>query len=76
MTENIIAFPGRTTIDLPATKVLDAAKDTEFDALFVVGITQEGRFYLAATTSDMATLSLLHRRMGGAIDTYLEEIMG
>ncbi len=75
MSENIIKFPGQTIIDLPAGQILDAAKEQPFDSLFLVGMTEDGDFYLAGTTSDMGTVSLIHRRMGAAIDEFLKEIM-
>lgn len=75
MTDNIIKFPGQTTVDLPADRILEAAKETSFDSLFIVGMTETGEFYLAATTADMGTMALLHRRMGTALDNYLEDII-
>lgn len=75
MSDNIIKFPGQTTNDLPPIYILDAAKEQPFDSLFIVGMTESGDFYLAGTTSDMGAVSLIHRRMGVAIDDFLKEIM-
>lgn len=48
MDDNVVTFPGQTTLDIPADKVLEAAVG-QLDACMVVGIAKDGSLYLASS---------------------------
>ena len=54
MSGNVVEFDGPTRLDMPADKVLDGAKGKDLENLLVIGWTQDGELYLAASSSDAA----------------------
>ena len=61
-TTNVVVLPVETTLDLPANRILEAAiTEPPLDTVLVIG-KQDGRFYLASSTSKLAEMLLLLRR--------------
>lgn len=52
--DNIRYFYGVTTHDIPAERILDAAKESDLDVCIVVGTAKDGEFYFASSASDGA----------------------
>lgn len=56
MTAKIIDFPGMTILDLDPKKVLAAVPSEEIENLILIGMTKDGEFYYAGTTSHVPTM--------------------
>lgn len=48
MSDNVVTFPGQTTLDIPADRVLEAAVG-KLSACLVIGVSTDGELYLAAS---------------------------
>lgn len=60
MTDNVIAFPGVTTLDIEPSKVLSSAIEQDLDSAIVIGRDKDGSLYFAASGGDaFETLWLL-----------------
>lgn len=58
MNDNIIEFPGLTTVDLPPDDVLKSAMGHLTDVV-VIGCSEERGFYVASSSADLAYINLL-----------------
>lgn len=78
MTDNVVDFPGGTTVDIPAEKVLKAAIEADLDDVVVMGWTKDRNEYFAGTTSDLRIVQFLANRIihqtNLMADAGLEEI--
>lgn len=63
MNDNVIDFPGGTTVDIPAEKILKAAIEADLGDCVVMGWTKDGDEYFAGTTSDLRTVQFLANRL-------------
>lgn len=63
MNDNVIDFPGGTTVDIPAEKILKAAIEADLGDCVVMGWTKDGNEYFAGTTSDLRTVQFLANRL-------------
>jgi len=61
--DNVIDFPGGTTVDIPAEKILKAAIEADLGDCVVMGWTKDGNEYFAGTTSDLRTVQFLANRL-------------
>lgn len=71
--DNIVRFPGTaageqiTYAEIPAETILNAALETKFQQLMVVGWTEDGVLYMAATTGynpdNMALLDIAKQEL-------------
>lgn len=52
MTAQILNFDGVTRHDIPASQVLDAAKNADLSPCIVLGFTESGEFYFAGSMAD------------------------
>ena len=52
LVENVLVFPGVTTLDLDVTRVLQAAIDAKPAYVLVIGEDSDGKLYFAASKSD------------------------
>lgn len=59
MSDNVIEFPGETTVDIPVEKVLECARKAGLDKLVLVGQYPDGSFYFAGNTSDCMLINWL-----------------
>lgn len=59
MSENVIAFPGTTTADIPAAQVLQAAIDQGMEDVLVIGWTNDGDLYAATSGGSVGDNLLL-----------------
>lgn len=55
----VVEFTGETFIDLPAEKVLDAAREQNLKDAIVIGSCENDDLYFAGTTSDVGRVILL-----------------
>lgn len=53
--DNVIEFPGETTLDIPPERVLDNAP-RELDCVLVLGLTPNKELYTASSTADIRTI--------------------
>lgn len=60
---NVVQFPGQTILDTDAARVMDEAILAGLKTAIVIGYTDDGEEYFAATTSDVGTLTILLQRM-------------
>lgn len=56
MTDNIIKFPGMTTVDIPPEKVLQAAIEHDLDEVVIMGFDKKGDLFLSSSTSNVPTV--------------------
>jgi len=49
--ENVIEFPGHTTLDIDPAKVLRSAINSSLDSVIVIGHNEDG-LYMASSTAD------------------------
>lgn len=71
--DNVVSFPGRkgepeiTYKDIPAETILKAALEVPFQQCMVIGWTEEGTLYMAATTGynpdNMALLDVVKQEL-------------
>lgn len=52
MSGDIVAFPGITTLDIPAERVLQRAIDEPITDVVVLGWDKDGDFYFASSKAD------------------------
>jgi hypothetical protein len=72
MTDNIITFPGLTTLDIEPDHILEAAANT-LQVVIVCGLDKDGNTYLAASTADAATVTWHLQRAIWAIMQLADE---
>ena len=51
--DNIVAFTGSTSLDIPPKKVLEAALSEDLEWAVVIGFREDGSLYLASSTGDL-----------------------
>jgi hypothetical protein len=56
---DVIYFPGETSLDIPADRVLLPAVDADLEQVIVIGRYKDGEFYFAGTTSDVTLTNWL-----------------
>ena len=59
MTAEIIDMPMRTTLEIPAAKVLAAATESDLEDVLVIGWCKSGEFFFASSSPDGAELLFL-----------------
>lgn len=59
MSAEIIIFNGRTTLDIPAERVISGAGRAELASAVVIGRTDAGELYFAASLGNEAEVLLL-----------------
>ncbi|WP_043767594.1 hypothetical protein [Algiphilus aromaticivorans] len=64
--EKVVLFPGITKLDLPADRVLDAAKD-QLDRCVILGYDADGEEYFASSIADGGDVLWLIERMKKAL---------
>jgi hypothetical protein len=52
MTDKVVPFPGVSFLDLPVERILDGAMKKDLESVVVLGWTQEGDLYFAASQAD------------------------
>ncbi len=52
MSDNVVILPVVTSLDIPASRVLDAAVEEDFAQVVVIGWTTDGEEYFASSASD------------------------
>lgn len=52
----VLAFPGETTLDIPAKRVLRGAKRAGLRTAIVIGIDEDGALYFASSPADGAVV--------------------
>lgn len=62
-----------TSLDLPASKVLEAASAADLKEAVVVGLKEDGTFYFAMTTGNVADVNWL---LDCAKKLLLDEVVG
>lgn len=67
---DIIAFPGITRADISPATVLTAASEQDFKTVVVIGVTQTGVEYYAASCADAAEANWLADRFKQALLTF------
>lgn len=55
MADNIVNFPGYTSLDIDPDRVLDGAKG-ELEQVMVLGYDQSGDLYVSSSTADVGIL--------------------
>ena len=75
--DNVISFPGAKGVtfeDIPAENILKAALEVKFQQCMVIGWTEDGMLYMAATTGynpdNMAMLDVAKQEL---LSFYLSE---
>jgi hypothetical protein len=51
-----------TSLDVPAERILDGAKEADLDVVFVLGFDAEGGTYFAGSTSDVGMALVLFEK--------------
>jgi hypothetical protein len=69
MSDNVVKFPGSTTLDLPPDNVLEGAKG-QLEIAIVIGRTADGEEYFAGSSGDLLKAFVLlskvrHRILSG-----------
>lgn len=72
MTDNVVQFPGATTVDLSAGAVLKMAMEEKLDMVVVMGWDKDGNEYLASTTSDARTIIFLADRVKWKMNVQID----
>lgn len=57
--DNVIYANIPTTLDIPAEKILESAKEIDFDICVVLGWTKDGYLTASSTTSSIADINYL-----------------
>lgn len=52
MSDNVVILPVVTSLDIPASRVLDAAGEEDFAQVVVIGRTVDGEEYFASSAAD------------------------
>lgn len=52
MSDNVVLFPGFTTLPIAPERILDQASKQRFSRVIVIGFTEEGEEYVAASDPD------------------------
>lgn len=74
MTDNVIPFTGATTGRIDPEVILDAASKLKFEDMMVLGWTEEGMLYIAASTGYMPdNIALLEVAKAEMLSFYLSE---
>lgn len=50
--EKILHWDGITTLELPVERILETALDSDLDQVIVIGVEQDGEFYLSSSKTD------------------------
>lgn len=58
MTDNVVPFPGTTTLDINPNVVLKGAID-QLEIVMVIGYDNDGEFYIAMSTGSVPEISWL-----------------
>jgi hypothetical protein len=53
MNDNVVDFPGPTTVDIPPNQVLQKAIEADLASVIVVGVDKDGKFYLAMSNASI-----------------------
>lgn len=59
MNDNVVQFPGATTIDVPVAKVLEEAIKADLEDVVVMGWTKDGQEFFSGSSSDIRTVQFL-----------------
>lgn len=62
MTADIIEANFNTSLDIPAEKILAGAQAANLTECTVLGYDENGEFYIASTTSDLAKVAFILNR--------------
>lgn len=62
MSAEVIILPVDTTLDLPAERILDGARDGGVTDILLVGYDPDGEFYMASQSVDIGKLLILLER--------------
>ncbi len=60
---NVVYADFYTTLDIPVERVLDRAQAADLKTVIVVGVTQDGLDYYAASSGDAGAMSILLQRV-------------
>jgi len=52
--DNVVVFPGPTTLDIPVERVLSAAQEAGLAGVLVIGALPSGALYVAASSGSPA----------------------
>ena len=56
MADNVVELGNVTTLDLPAERVIQRAKDADLETVIVIGKDQDGDFWFASNKADGGTV--------------------
>lgn len=48
----VLAYPGITSLNMPAEQMLDLAKNANLDQIVIMGYAKDGEFYFASSIAD------------------------
>lgn len=63
MNDNVVQFPGATTMDVPVQKVLEEAIKADLEDVVVMGWTKDGQEFFSGSSSDIRTVQFLANRL-------------
>ncbi len=69
--DNVVLFPGPTSIDMPSERILDAAMEEDLAVVLVLGIDDEADLYFSSTTRNLATLNILLEKAKKVVSSWL-----
>lgn len=52
MSDNVVLFPGFTSLPIAPERVLEQAAKQKFDRVLIIGYTEDGEEYIAASDPD------------------------
>ena len=64
---NVVDLDCETLLDIPAEKMLDAAKDAKLKHVIIIGEDEDGEEYFTSSTSDLALINWLLDRTKQAV---------
>lgn len=73
MNDNVVQFPGATTIDVPVTKVLEEAIKADLEDVVVMGWTKDGQEFFSGSSSDIRTVQFLANRLLHQTNVMMDE---
>ncbi len=75
MTDNVVPFPGLTTVEIPAETILEMARKADLKCMLVFGVDADGNEHLLATTAEASRVIFMCERarhqMHGLIDNHM-----
>ncbi len=72
MTAQVVNFDGVTSLDLPVGRILEQAKQADLSAVIVLGFTEDGDVFFAASNADGGDVMWLMERTKRALLDYAE----